>query len=321
MRRPWQIWLCFAGCVLVAVAAVAWLSYRALESERAELTASERAGLEENARLALWRIDSTVAALIAQENARPYFAYRSFYPTGEPLVKTPGRKTNAAVLAPSPLLSADNPQIKLYFEFDPAGQLSSPRVPAPAVLGRAVPQYLSEQQVDGSRKLLGALAGFASEPQLVALLPAAVFSPLPNPTEVNPTLLSQQPYLNNSPQSPQGFNGNAIVEQQELVQQARGNYEFQARSQAVANSANRQSAANNPLTPNDAQTSVMTPLWVDGQLLLARQVELGNQRLVQGCWLDWPVLREELLSAVRDLLPAAELLSRAIRPMSSSART
>ena len=49
-------------------AVVGWLSFRALESERAERTARE-ARLEENARLARWRFGSSVAPLIVQENA------------------------------------------------------------------------------------------------------------------------------------------------------------------------------------------------------------------------------------------------------------
>jgi signal transduction histidine kinase len=309
MRRPWQIWLCFAGCLLVAVAAVAWLSYRALESERAELTASARADLEENARLALWRIDSAVAALIAQENARPYFAYRTFYSIGQPQGKNAAGKARPAALTPSPLLSAENPQIKLYFEFDTAGQLTSPRVPAPDELKRAVPQFISQEQVDRSRTLQQELAGLVGEPQVLALLPPVVHSPPDEPVAANQPVLTQQGYANNSLQTQNRLNGNADVEQQAAAQQARGAYEYQARSQALANTANFQPVAGNALQPGDGQTSVMTPLWVDHQLLLARQVELGGRSMVQGCWLDWPVLREDLLASVRDLLPDADLLA------------
>jgi len=226
MRRPWQIWLAFAGCVLVAVAAVAWLSFRALESERAELTASARAGLEENARLALWRIDSAVAALIAQENARPYFAYRSLYSTSEPHGKAAGRKASNAALAPSPLLAAENPQIKLHFEFDGAGQLYSPRVPTPDVYGRVVPQYLSQQQVDRSSELLQELGKVVDQPQMLALLPPTDVPLVNGQTDWAPQAVAQQPALSNGLPQQGGFNGNANVEQQALVQQARGAYEY-----------------------------------------------------------------------------------------------
>jgi hypothetical protein len=71
MRRPWQVWLAFAISLLVAVAAVGWLSYRALESDRADAVAAARAAREELARLAMWRLDSAATTLIAQENAQP----------------------------------------------------------------------------------------------------------------------------------------------------------------------------------------------------------------------------------------------------------
>jgi signal transduction histidine kinase len=51
----------------------------------------------------------------------------------------------------------------------------------------------------------------------------------------------------------------------------------------------------------------MTPLWVEGELLLARQVRVGKQEVVQGCLLDWPAIREGLLIAIEDLLPEADL--------------
>jgi signal transduction histidine kinase len=52
---------------------------------------------------------------------------------------------------------------------------------------------------------------------------------------------------------------------------------------------------------------VSRPLWVGDRLLLARRVQTGDRTIVQGCWLDWPRLRQRLLDEVADLLPAAGL--------------
>ena len=49
----------------------------------------------------------------------------------------------------------------------------------------------------------------------------------------------------------------------------------------------------------------MTPLWVEGNLILARRVSAARQELVQGCLLDWAEIRELLSDVVGDLLPAA----------------
>jgi signal transduction histidine kinase len=111
--------------------------------------------------------------------------------------------------------------------------------------------------------------------------------------------------------------------------------EFQQRSQAVINSANalfqsqQMSQANAeplpmnsgkkgsldalPTTPEtmpstDFSGVLMTPLWIDGELILARRVSAGGQEYVQGCLLDWPAIRTSLLEAIADLLPAADLV-------------
>ena len=80
MRRPWHIWLAFGLCFAVVLAAMGLLTVIALRLNRTEAEARHRAALEENVRLALWRMDSALAPLIAQEGGRPYFAYTSFYP-------------------------------------------------------------------------------------------------------------------------------------------------------------------------------------------------------------------------------------------------
>jgi signal transduction histidine kinase len=43
-------------------------------------------------------------------------------------------------------------------------------------------------------------------------------------------------------------------------------------------------------------------------LLLARRVTVNGRSFIQGCWLNWPVLKESLLTSVADLLPEADLL-------------
>ena len=66
MKRPWQIWLSFTTALALVAAAVGWLSLRALESDKAEAAGREQALVEENVRLALWRMDSLMAAFVAQ---------------------------------------------------------------------------------------------------------------------------------------------------------------------------------------------------------------------------------------------------------------
>jgi signal transduction histidine kinase len=56
---------------------------------------------------------------------------------------------------------------------------------------------------------------------------------------------------------------------------------------------------------------VMRPLWLGDALVLARRVSVDGRAYVQGCWLDWPAIRKDLLAQVSDLFDRADLLPAA----------
>jgi signal transduction histidine kinase len=87
---------------MLVAAAMAWLSRLAFKLESDGKAALRQAAFEENVRLALWRMDSTLSGLISMENARPYESYPAL------IHATP---TSANALA------------QLYFQFDPKGRL------------------------------------------------------------------------------------------------------------------------------------------------------------------------------------------------------
>ncbi len=309
MRRPWQVWLAFALSLLVAVAAVGWLSYRAIESDRADALAAGRAACEELARLAMWRLDSTAATLLAQENAQPYFAYRPFYSGRELRDGPPSGKTSATSLFPSPLLTADNPQVRLYFEIDSTGAFSSPGVPPPALSSGVVPAYLTVDKVAENRQRLDALERLVSRDQLLTTLPETE----PAPPLERPVIVGRPPTTNPSQQSaerPQQAAPQFVqaAEQQAVNQAALNDSDFEARAQFTQqNAANPQAINNGLFAPVDVRVTVMTPLWLDGQLLLARRVSSSGSDVVQGCWLDWEAVKRQLQATISDLLPNARL--------------
>ena len=95
--RPARVWLVFAACATALLGAMVWISLTVLRLERAEQQARAQAALEENTRLALWRLDSALIPLLALEG-------RSEMP--------------AEYLA--------------RFQIAPGGEVTSPQVPAPA---------------------------------------------------------------------------------------------------------------------------------------------------------------------------------------------
>jgi signal transduction histidine kinase len=269
MRRALHIWLIYFACLGLAAGAVAWLSVRAIDSERAEATARRQAMLEENTRLALWRIDSALVSFLAQENARPFEAYRYYLPAME-----------------SHGLTQPSPRVKLYFRVDPNGAIKSPQRDAEDIAAR-----LAELRLLTNREEL-----------LTAL------RHLPDSPEKSPEL------VDNSADA--GRNSPADAAQQ--TQQERASAEFVRRSQLIQQNASSNAAggfavdielAKNParvLNPPPVVGS-LEPIVRNGELLLARKTELLGRTFIQGAWLDWPLIRNELQAEVGDLLPAARL--------------
>ncbi len=118
---------------LASVAAVAgllgYMTLRMLDLEREELYAKFDARQQENLRLALWRMDSVIAPIIAQEAARPYFHYLSYYPEQRAFTRVWEPVLPGEVIVPSPLVEGTPPYVRLHFQIGPSGTVYSPQVP------------------------------------------------------------------------------------------------------------------------------------------------------------------------------------------------
>ncbi len=360
MRRSWLVWTAFAICLAVVLSAMGWISFQVLRLDRAEAAARTQAALEENVRLALWRMDSMLAPLLARESARPYFAYRTLVPMdlangrifnrNEEAAESPGGKGKrpwlfmdgedwgdlpAEMLVPSPLLAEDNPSVLVHFQFEPDGQLTSPQVPTRGNWKLAVPEHVSEAVAGRAAVRLEKVAALADREDLMEALPASTPGPvavvlsrraLPPPQAEQPDYQPAQAAPHAEPQSEQqqGLGLRQFLSQGRYGQYAgpqqqerRSQVEFEQRNRAVQQQANtmvqnfglNQFNAANDLSwaATDLSGVLMTPLWVEGHLLLARRVTAGGREYVQGCLLDWPGVRKELLGSIADLLPEARL--------------
>ena len=122
MKRPWQVWMVFVSCVVLVVAAMAWVTLKVTELHRREAAARKQVELEELVNSALWRMDTMLAPLLAQEASRPFHAYWPISP------ETAGVADSAAPL--SPLLVQPSEFVILHFQYDAHGRVSSSQVPA-----------------------------------------------------------------------------------------------------------------------------------------------------------------------------------------------
>ena len=170
MKRFGAVWLIFGLCVALAAGAMARLGATALALERAEAKARRQAALEENLQLALWRMDSALAPLMAEESARPYFAYSPLYPAERAFTAMFAEIRKGDVLMPSPLLTFTSPQIRLHFQYGPDGRLSSPQVPAGNMRDLAESRYLTPELIEQAARRLNELGKLVSRKDLAAAL-------------------------------------------------------------------------------------------------------------------------------------------------------
>ncbi|MFV1964735.1 MAG: sensor histidine kinase [Pirellulaceae bacterium] len=336
MTRPQRILSIFAICLVIVLAAMAWVSIVVIQLDRRDAALQRRAEVEESARLALWRMDSALGSILAKEDTRPLYEYRSFYTPSwvfdRELTQLPGGN----VVLPSPLLVQPTPFVRLHFQIAPDGHVSSPQVPE-----TKVPPSIEERLASSLHRAAVAddlrwLAHHLDREKLLAVAAGgAKFAPKAMETDgVAPMSQLWLDDLNASNEMRQSI---LPLEQKEVgrarnapaQQQLRSSMEYQQRLEAnlqsaiiskmnrFENASAQQAALSLDETPRKtkdervasfAVEGDMKPLWVDGRLLLVRQAMLGEQTWIQGCWLDWETLRSWLLLRVADLLPQAQLI-------------
>jgi len=343
MNRPWLTWTLFAAALALVLAAMGWISLTVLRLDAQQEDAQRQAALEESVRLALWRMESSLAPIIAQENARPYFAYNSFYPAERAYDRMFNGLAYGDVLIPSGLMTFSSPRIVIHFQLGPDGKLTSPQVPTGNTEKLALERYLVVDNARASAAKLEELKRELSPAVFAAAMPPAepfslqvalrntnaateleqteqsIANPPPqqldqqSKAQAKPAAQpSAKPSMDNNMYGQQGWAYNSPNQQAELnrseVQSRQsksvGSYSVKGGQRPVPEKPTAEPA------PRVAE-GVMTPVRVGSRLILARRVRINGGEYIQGCVLDWPAIREWLLSDVRDLLPAAQLELRA----------
>jgi signal transduction histidine kinase len=347
MTRPWHVWAAFSLCLLVVLAAVAWLGRKTLELDRAQREARELAVLEGNVRLALWYLESAAIPLLARENARQHFVYAPFYPSFHELGANPdgevgqGIQTRAGKGAeegagmgarkgsptgrgggrPSPLLMAETEDVLLHFQIGPSGELSSPQVPGGMDLERAVGLVPEARLSEGAKRLavISRILAGTDLRERILLEEAQAAERLRIAQQIrvqqarSERQAAAQPSAQEAERSQQVFQIDLAqvpdpLSQQSVVQGGLNRNDLGFRFDNNAFLAGNIAEAKLPVFDDVTGEGLMHPFWVDGELLLARRVAIAGRSHVQGCWLDWKALEARFLARVRDLLPEAGLV-------------
>lgn len=347
MRRPWQIWLVYGICLAVVLPAMGWLTHQTIEADRAEWLSALAAEREETVGSVLWQMDTELTTLLAQEAARPHFVYNPFYSAPAVLIPASSKKpesTDTTVPTkeisermvteqlPSPLLTQPSPYVLLHFQINPADQLSSPQVPGDKA-ELALSNGTTSDNICQSEKLLTALARDITFASLTPLLPTegransaigqwqidndntnigqqpaqVVGNTLDVPTVQEQIEVEEVQQAANPPQqfdSAYALNNSRV--------QSRGRNDLQQRNRAYQSAAQRQMVEQRNYFNGHSELKfisegVSQPLWLGDRLLLARRVKLGDDEVIQGCWLDWTNLQKDLVGRYAGELPGLQL--------------
>jgi len=299
----------YVVCALAVIEGLAWVTWQAMRLERREREARAEAAHQESIRLALWRMDSILIPLISREDGTPYFHYRSFYSEQQAYNAMYQPLPPDAILVPSPLLVDSGEFALLHFEID--GELTSPEAPTGNMRDEAEAHYVSSERVieaearlDRLERMLGADAGAFLRSR------APIDDELVEFDDGSDRADTSAP----AQQSLEEFKARQQVA--DLAREAVEGVErlLQADDRALTLDEIEASAGTRLGLPPEAprvRRTQMTPVWVrdDGavELLLVREVALGDREAIQGVWLDWQALSERLLEAVGDVAPDAAL--------------
>jgi signal transduction histidine kinase len=342
-----MIWAAFFMCVIIATAAMAWVSQTVLRLDEAEAAAQRRMQAEEKIRLALWRMDSTLAPVIAQENARPYSVYEPV--RAEQLVNTDRQQ---ASMVSMPLVASPTELLTLHFRLSPEGEITSPQVPSPGRLRTLVEAQglISHEKILESDNRLSELRTLLDRDVLVAELPepppttapSVVYNVVeynganqdasinnagknPNTTAqtndaANPNSLSANNWANgggnqtalNNTAGYNRSNPNKKLDTDNSGTGKRDLAEYQARYNLVMDAVaqgNDDQRKRQVVSGVQVAEGYMVPMWLGSNLILARRVSIGGRQYIDGCRLDWEAVKTKLLDRVRaDLLPNADLV-------------
>lgn len=307
IRRPLLVAAAFALSALALFGALARITAMTLALERSERASLQRATHEENVRIALWRLDATLAELIALENTRPAARFRS-------ASETAGLLPTSGLVRARFEIGADR---KLRSEPSLAAPVWAARLPVPEQPPRRRRPRPSPPPAPAPTPDL-ILMGDIFEPA-APIPPKASSTAQETPSETpEETPAQEEPAKIPTARDPWeilrttpgvltdriNVGGNESGRQSAYTQEALNTLSFQRR-QELGRQSNLVRPSSAP--PGVEVESAFEARWMEGDLVLLRRVRRGDERLLQGTWLDWPALRSFLLSRVEPVVPASSL--------------
>ena len=309
-HRRWIGWAVYLVSVVIVLDVLGFVTWTMLKFERSDLEAAAESDLQERVRLSLWRMDSFMAPIIAQESARPYFHYRAFYPAERAYTRMWEEVRPGDVLVPSPLLlsskmgGATGGLIRLRFQIEPGGVITSPQVPDGNMLDLAESKLGLASQVARAEQLLEQLRLVVAGSSSLA--------------QGHPVAGRRSPISGLAAQRAMNLKSGQEFDQRRRTLGLADDFQDKQASESQSLETLDTEASGVPRTSVTSESAIsignFRPVWVEGgpehpgiELIFLRNVALDGRSFRQGIWIDWPMLRKLMLTHALDLLPDARL--------------
>ncbi len=298
-RRPWHVWLTYVAILAVLLPGFAWLSLRVVELDRNEWRSRLQADREERIGLALWRMETVAMPIVAAEAARPHFVYTPFQ------IQAWDEKPIA-----SPLLFQAPDYVRLNFQFNADNSLQCVQCPSGADRALAEKCGVTAEELSRREQQVQELKAETSFDDLFALLPEIHSSPV-LPSATGP-IAAMSPVQQGLQRKEYVTNTNTLNVSQAAAEESPSARDYSNRSaklQSIANQSalQQRQVAGIAAAEERVVEGTSRPVWIGDKLLLARRVSVNGANVIQGCWLDWPQLRSDLLRELRQVCPEAGL--------------
>jgi signal transduction histidine kinase len=307
--------IAFLAIATMVIGGLGWVTAAALRLENEQFESQAEARVNEKLRLAMWRLDSRIAPLLAREDSRPFTHFKPLFAPALALTSGQLATESASVLEPSPLLSAELPEwMLLHFQTDNLSNWGSPQVPTAETVRRLGDLGMPLNLLNITPQRQNLLAELKNQITVATLL-AFVRQRGEQHNLVDTANAMTRPDIGLSPQAAQQMAAAEYFNragQQNFLRNTSKNEAQQGNSPVEDNPAGSRKKANQT-PPVKIVLGSMVALWTltrnqGDRLIFARDVQIGSQVLCQGILLDWNKLQLVLAEEVNDLFPDARFL-------------
>ncbi|MCA9284490.1 MAG: HAMP domain-containing histidine kinase [Phycisphaerales bacterium] len=315
-RLSWG-WTAFGLGAVLLLAALAWVTHIVNTLADQRIAAETAARHEERLRVALWRLDSSMAPRLAAEAARPFFHYLPRIPVERPYERMLDALAQNDAFVPSPLAAISDDVIVLHMMMLPGGQVVSPEISDGFDSRQSDVAVKSKRPVapipDPRQPLLDEVCVAIADTPMVAQIKSAIACQTMLVEESNAAIGSgleaNVPVLRDS--------ANAFAGQSE--RQAQFDNDYTKRAQSSANvqqwaGPEAQKLAAAAYGSPGLSVGVFAPIWLaasgsdpvgsgEPRLCYFRQVDTPTGTAIQGFLVDWSRLATTLLAEIADVFP------------------